>query len=100
MIANKRLARARGNLCNTRVKPLFNDCTAHADLAIVEHHRLSRRDGPLRLVELEGAATAAQMRDAAWCIGLPVARLGGVKVIDFRCAPTDPVAVQRGKALA
>jgi hypothetical protein len=48
--------------------PALDDAAAQADVAVVQHGRLARRDGPLRLVEgqRKAAAIAKPQGTSAW----------------------------------
>ena len=55
----------------------FNNPTAYTDLIIIKNHRLTRRNGSLRLVKNSATAVIAYGLQSAGLICLPVAGFGG-----------------------
>src|SRR6478735_1016395 len=68
---------------------LLDHTAAEADVAVVEHDRLARRDGALRLVEDDLADVAGDTHRAR-LIGLPVARLRRAAERPGRRRAVDP----------
>src|SRR5690606_4207041 len=70
----------------------FDHAAAEAYLAVVEHHRLARGDGALRLVEHRAVAVLGLLQGAD-LVGLAVAHLGGQAARGGEVDRVDPVDV-------
>src|SRR5690606_28218419 len=75
---------------------VLNHAAAEADIAIVKHHRLTRCNGPLRLIENDFIATGFAQYYSAVLIRLAVTCLGHAAEWQGRCRgdPVDVAGVQ------
>ena len=67
-----------------------NDTAAQADLTLVQHGRLTRRNGPLRFLKHQRAFGVVCPDQMAWCVKLAIAGFGGQRAWRWRvaCNPT------------
>src|ERR1700754_4164703 len=92
------LARGGKRRCLRRFPPrrrMLDDAAAQTHIALIKHGGLSRRDGPLSVIEMKSEAAVVRMREAARRVLLPIPRLGAARRALFRRKARDPARIAR-----